>query len=147
MNKKEFKKIEAFQDILEFLESNSYTDLGYGADLHDKVFNSDYYIIGYAEAEEALIKYGVFEALAEIREYELGQCGEIYTDFSNSEAVSNMLHYIVGENVMSESEINNIIDKHDCWNYPIDDDCKQELIDYIKSEIELLEENEKWKHY
>ena len=54
-----------------------------------------------------------------------------------------MLHYIVGENVMSESEINNIIDKHDCWNYPIDDDCKQELIDYIKSEIELLEENEK----
>lgn len=143
MNKKEFKKIEAFQDILEYLESNDYTDLGYGADLHDKVFNSDYYIIGYAEAEEALIKYGVFEALAEIREYELGQCGEIYTDFSNSEAVSNMLHYIVGENVMSESEINNIIDKHDCWNYLIDNDCKQELIDYIKSEIELLEENEK----
>lgn len=138
MNKKEFKKIEAFQDILEYLESNDYTDLGYGVDLHDKVFNSDYYIIGYAEAEEALIKYGVFEALAEIREYELGQCGEIYTDFSNSEAVSNMLHYIVGENVMSESEINNIIDKHDCWNYLIDNDCKQELIDYIKSEIELL---------
>ena len=147
MDKREFKKIEAFEDILEYLEYNDYTDLCYGADLHSEVFNTDYYIIGYNLAEEALIKYGIFKALAEIRDYELGQFGKVYTDFSNSEAVSNMLYYTVGDSAINDSEINNIIDSYDCWNSLIDDDCRQELIDYIKSEIELLEENEKWKHY
>lgn len=88
-----FTQIEALEAIKETLE-NSYE--GYFEDLHNETFNTDYYIIGTYEAKQALNQYGTFEAIAEIQEYEKENFGEILTDLSDAEKVSNMLWYLIG---------------------------------------------------
>src|SRR5690606_32517156 len=75
---------------------------GYYCDLHNEVFNTDYYIIGTAQAEEVLKEFGVFEAIRKVQAYERDNFGEIYTDLGNLEAVANMLYYIIGEEVLLE---------------------------------------------
>lgn len=77
----------------------------YGADLHNDLFNSDYYIIGRYQAEQWLIaNTGVFNAIGIIQEYENMQFGEVNTDLSEPEGVCNMIVYIAGEEVLQESE-------------------------------------------
>ena len=77
----------------------------YGADLHNDLFNSDYYIIGRYQAEQWLIaNTGVFNAIGIIQEYENMQFGEVSTDLSEPESVCNMIVYIAGEEVLQESE-------------------------------------------
>ena len=61
-----FSKKEALEDIKEILESYN----GYYCDLHNEVFNTNYYIIGTYEAKKALEQYGVFNAIGKIKEYE-----------------------------------------------------------------------------
>jgi hypothetical protein len=74
MNPKEKEmRQEAKERIIECLK-NGYT--GYYCDLHDEVFNTDYYIIGTHEAKEALL--------------------------SDPEKLINMLFYIIGEEVLWE---------------------------------------------
>ena len=43
---------------------------GYGCDLHNEIFNTDYYIIGTYQAKEWLADY-TFDAIADINEYEM----------------------------------------------------------------------------
>ena len=77
----------------------------YGCDLHNSLFNEDYFIIGYYQAEQWLINNGgVFNAIGEISEYEKSNFGEINTDLSSSEKVANMYAYILGEIVLQESK-------------------------------------------
>lgn len=77
----------------------------YGCDLHNELFNTDYFIIGYHAAEEWLKEnVGIFAAIEEIKEYEQNNFGEVNTDFSSSEKVVNMYAYIKGEELLSESE-------------------------------------------
>ena len=78
--KHEEMKQEAIDAIIEVLE-DGYS--GYYCDLHNEVFNTDYYIIGTAEAKEALKEYDVFEAIELVQEYEKEQFGEVYTELSN----------------------------------------------------------------
>ena len=96
--KKYFTKNEALEDIENTLESYN----GYYCDLHNKVFNTDYYIIGTYEAEKALEQYGTFEAIRKIQEYENDNFGEVLTDLSDPEKISNMLYYIIGEEAIQE---------------------------------------------
>lgn len=131
MTNKQFTKLEALEDILETLKGYS----GYIEDLHNEVFNTDYYIIGYYEAEEALKNsdYGIFGAIDKIQEYEKNQFGEVDTDLSSSEAVVNMLYYIIGEETLSE--VPSFYSYSGCLN----EEEKAELI----QEIEKMIENEK----
>ena len=77
----------------------------YGADLHNDLFNSDYYIIGRYQAEQWLIgSTGVFNAIGIVQEYENDNFGEVNTDLSQPESVCNMIVYIAGEEVLQESE-------------------------------------------
>ena len=77
----------------------------YGCDLHHEIFNTDYFIIGYYQAEQWLIKHpGIFAAIEEIKEYEQDNFGEVTTDLSSSEKVVNMYAYIKGEEILGESE-------------------------------------------
>lgn len=95
-NTTEFKYFtvkEALQDIKEVLE-NGYDS--YMSDLHNEVFNTDYYIIGKYEAKQALNQYGVFEAIEEVQSYELDNFGEVITELSSPEKVANMLYFIKG---------------------------------------------------
>ena len=100
MNKKdqEMRK-EARGAIIETLKEG-YN--GYYCELHDEVFNTDYYIIGTYEAKEALKEYDVFDAIEKVQTYEKDNFGGVYTDLSNPEKLVNMLYYIIGREVLHE---------------------------------------------
>jgi len=103
---------EARVAIIEALE-NGYT--GYYCDLHNEVFNTDYYIIGTYQAKEALKEYDVFEAIEKVQTYEKDNFGEIYTDLSDPEKLINMLYYIIGEEVLYDM-MDGIEAWDDNWN-------------------------------
>jgi hypothetical protein len=98
---KYFTKQEALEKVRETIEEG-YD--GYYCDLHNEAFNTDYYIIGTAEAKKALEEFGVFNAIEIVREYEKMNFGEYYTDVGNPEKLANMLWYIIGEEVIAEIE-------------------------------------------
>ena len=93
-----FTKKEALEDIKETLESYN----GCYCDLHNEVFNTDYYIIGTYQAEKALEQYGVFNAIGKIKEYEEDNFGEVLTDLSDPEKIANMLYYIIGNEAIQD---------------------------------------------
>src|SRR5690606_39349225 len=82
LSREEVMREEAREAIIETLE-NGYT--GYYCDLHNEVFNSDYYIIGTEQAKEVLREYDVFKAIEKVTEYEKDNYGEIYTDLGDPE--------------------------------------------------------------
>ena len=90
---------EAIAAIIDTLESG-YD--GYYCDLHNEVFNTDYYIIGTWQAKEALNEYDVFDAIETVQDYEKSNFGEVYTDVTHPEALVNMLYYIIGEEVIGD---------------------------------------------
>lgn len=92
---------ELVQYALDGLESIS--EGQESADLHHEIFNTDYFIIGYYQAEQWLIKnVGIFAAIEEIKEYEQSNFGEVTTDLSSSEKVVNMYAYIKGEEILND---------------------------------------------
>ena len=97
-SKKYFTQKEALEDIKEVLESYN----GHYCDLHNEVFNTNYYIVGIYEAEKALEQYGTFEAIRKIQEYEKDNFGEVLTDLSDPEKIANMLYYIVGNEAIQD---------------------------------------------
>ena len=102
----------------------------YAADLHNELFNTDYFIIGTYEAKKWLENNpGVFEAIEEIRDYEQSNFGQVSTDFSNPEKVVNMYAYIKGEEILQEPKT-----LQDKWN----DRLTAEDIEEIKKELEEL---------
>lgn len=125
--KHEEMKKEAITDIIEALE-NGYD--GYYCDLHNEVFNTDYYIVGTYQAKEALREYDVFEAIELVQNYEKDNFGEIYTDLSNPEKLINMLYYIIGDEVIGEMyEIEEFEDK---WNDEADEETNKVIIEKMK---------------
>lgn len=76
------------------------------SEIHHEIFNTDYFIIGYYQAEQWLIKeYGIFAAIERTQEYEKDNFGEIYTDCGSSEKVVNMLVYILGEEILNNLDV------------------------------------------
>lgn len=71
-------------------------------DVFNDLFNSDYYIIGYKEAEDALKEYGVFKALDEVQRFDIENFGEWNTDYTDPEKVANMLEYIHASEYMQD---------------------------------------------
>ena len=127
-NKKhEEMKQEAIADIIETLE-NGYS--GYYCDLHNEVFNTDYYIIGTYQAKESLKEYDVFEAIELVQEYEKDNFGEVYTDLSNPEKLINMVYYIVGDEIIAE--MNDIEEFSDNWNNVADEETNEIIIKALK---------------
>lgn len=102
----------------------------YACDLHHELFNTDYFIIGYYQAEEWLKEHvGIFAAIEEIKQYEKNNFGEVTTDFSSSEKVVNMYAYIKGEEILSDCPT-----LQDKWNDRLND----EDIEQIKKELKEL---------
>lgn len=120
-------RAEALEKIIETLE-NGFD--GYYCDLHNEVFNTDYYIIGTYEAEKALEEYGVFDAIRLVKEYEIDNFGELFTDIADPEKLVNMLYYIIGDEVIAE--MNYIAVFYDNWNAMADDKTNAEIIEGIK---------------
>jgi hypothetical protein len=103
----------------------------YGCDLHNELFNRNYFIIGNYYAEKFLIECdeGVFKAIDVIKNYEQDMFGEVYTDFSSSEKVANMYAYIKGEELLSG--IKTLSEKWDAY-------LEEEDLKAIKKELEEL---------
>lgn len=131
MNKKEQEmRAQAKEAIIETLK-NGYS--GYYCDLHNEVFNTDYYIIGVYKAKEALEDYGVFEAIEKIQKYELNNFGAVYTDLSDPEKLINILYYIIGEKVLFEM-MNDIEAFNENWNNLATDETNEEILEHLKEE-------------
>ena len=71
-------------------------------DVFNDLFNSDYYIIGYREAEDALKEYGVFKALEEVQKFDVENFGHWDTDYTDPEKVANILEYIHANEYMQD---------------------------------------------
>jgi len=106
--KEKFMREEARERIIECLK-NGYS--GYYCDLHNHVFNRDYYIIGTYEAKKTLQEYDVWNAIEKVQTYEKDNFGEVYTDLSDPERLVNMLFYIIGEEVLYQ-----MMDGIEAWN-------------------------------
>jgi len=104
----------------------------YGADLHNELFNTDYFIIGRYEADKWLkdnVDGGVYDAIYDIKEYEENNFGEVTTDFSEPERVTNMYVYIKGEELLNES---------DALNKAWDRKLTEKDFDAIRSDLKNL---------
>ena len=71
-------------------------------DVFNDLFNSDYYIIGYKEAADALKEYGVFKALEEVQRFDVENFGHWDTDYTDPEKIANMLEYIHASEYMND---------------------------------------------
>lgn len=71
-------------------------------DLHHEVFNTDYFIIGYYNANQWLKEHDidVFNIIEFVQEYERENFGETNTAI-DSESMLNMFSYIAGEYAIS----------------------------------------------
>lgn len=120
-------KQELISTIIDAINDNRLEDKPVN-ELHQEVFNTDYFIIGRYEAEQWLINNGgIFNAIETIKEYEQDNFGVIGTDLSEPEKVCNMYVYILGEEIINELETirNN-------W----DEDFTPELLEELKNELE-----------
>lgn len=88
-------------NIADMIQNNETIDRD---DLHNRLYNEDYYTIGTHKAMEELKVYGTFEAIGKVSQYEKDQFGESNSDLSNPEIVVNMLAYIIGEEALNESK-------------------------------------------
>ena len=100
--KKEIREfcIERLQEIADYDTVHDFK-LRYVSDLHNDIFNTDYYIIGYYKAEQWLGS-DTFRCIEDVVQYEKDHFGEVNTDFSSAEAVVNMWVYIYGSEIIDE---------------------------------------------
>ncbi len=97
------------------------------SEIHNEVFNTDYFIIGRYDAEQWLINNGgIFNAIETIKDYEQDNFGEVNTDLSEPERVCNMYVYILGEEVLNSL---NVIQNH--WNEDLNEELKAELLEEL----------------
>ena len=123
-------KVDAINAIIDCLECG-YD--GYYCDLHNEVFNKDYYVIGTTEAKNILGEgENIFNAIGRIYTYERDTFGEVFTDLSDPVKIVNMLYYIIGEEIMyNNGEFSKILDEH--WDEYADEEINVELIKVLKN--------------
>ena len=102
-----FKKMENLtKDVKDYVIDLLNDEVGIadeGAELHHHLLNEDYFIIGTYKAKTWLGE-NVFDAIEKIKEYEDSNFGSVSTDLSNPEKVANMLAYILGEEILQDSQ-------------------------------------------
>jgi len=98
-----------------------------GSELHNKLFNEDYFIIGTYAAEMFLRDCGgAFACIAEVKEYEEGSFGLVSTNLGSAESVANMIAYIKGEEALAKCQT-----LADNWDKVL----TEEQLEDIKSEL------------
>lgn len=126
-SKEQEMRKEARERIIECLE-NGFG--GYYCDLHQEVFNTDYYITGIWEAKEALEEYGIWDAIEKVQTYEKENFGQVYTDLSNPAKLVNMLFYIIGEEVLWEMmEHSETLSEN--WDYLADEETNAQILEEL----------------
>jgi len=82
---------------------DEYKTLVKDGELHNEIFNTDYYIIGTYEAKQWLGDQA-FDIIGIIKEYEEDNFGEVTTELDNPEKVVNMYVYILGEDLIQNDK-------------------------------------------
>ena len=101
-SKMDYKKQEIEDQFYDFIEEQDKEWIEENKDdLHHHAFNCDYYIIGRYQATKWLGEE-VFNIINFIKEYEMRNFGEVYTDYSEPERVVNMYTYIIGNEIVCE---------------------------------------------
>jgi len=79
-------------------------------DLHHKLFNEDYYIIGYYQAQEWLKSHEIdtFQGIDYCRTMENDHFGEAHTDFDNAETLVNHIVYWAGYDLDLEAIVEEV---------------------------------------
>ena len=127
------KELESYTiDILNDLKGYFTDEV---SELHNEIFNTDYYIVGTYEAKRWIGEYA-FDIINTIKEYEQDNFGQVTTDLSDPEKVVNMYVYIVGEDIL-----NNLDSIRDHW----DEYAGPQIIQKIIDELQLAENTEKLK--
>ena len=124
---------DAIENIIDVL-ADGYS--GYYCDLHNEVFNTDYYVDNNTKAKE-MLGDDVYYAIGRIYDYEKDNFGEVYTDLSEPMKIVNMLYYIIGEDVMYECGLFNELFMDD-WDNLADEETNQKIIDVLEKELENL---------
>lgn len=99
---------KALDMLIDFLADNP--DFEDWDDLHNEVYNSDYTFIYYRDAVDELDEFGTWEAIEKVKEYEEFNFGLVYTDLSDPVKVANMLIYIIGEEIIYDLNIYDIVE-------------------------------------
>jgi len=105
MNYKKEEIKEHLKDCIMDYDNETVEQLIKDNELHHEIFNTDYYIIGTYKAKEWL-GTKAFDIIGFIKDYEMDNFGEVFTDLSNPEKVVNMYVYIIGEELISEKYYN-----------------------------------------
>ena len=77
-------------------------DRPYACDLHNHLYNEPHHFIYYADAKEVTAELDVWECVGVVQKYEKYQFGEVYTHLSDACAVSNMVVYIMGYELLDK---------------------------------------------
>ena len=89
-----------FEDVIQGYDRSTIIQLIKDDELHNEIFNTDYYIIGTYKAKKWLGDMA-FNIIGFIKEYEEDNFGEVFTDLSDPEKVVNMYVYIIGEEIIN----------------------------------------------
>ena len=94
------------QELNQYIVESCMGEMSYSAmdeDLHYKLFNEDYYIIGYYKAEQWLKKHNlnIFQAIAFCQDYESKNFGyDCVRSYTDAEKLVSMLTYIIGQELV-----------------------------------------------
>ena len=103
LNKGEIKIIyHAVEGIDDMLDNETIIE---GSDLHNRLFNEDYFIVGYYKAEQWIRENNLnaWDVIEEVKDYEELNFGTFSTEL-NAEAMVNMFAYIQGEALLNSLE-------------------------------------------
>ena len=89
-----------FEDVIQGYDRSTIIQLIKDDELHNEIFNTDYYIIGTYKAKKWLGDMA-FNIIGFIKEYAEDNFGEVFTDLSDPEKVVNMYVYIIGEEIIN----------------------------------------------
>ena len=102
MNYKKEEIREHFQDRIKDYNWNTILKLINDNDLHQEIFNTDYYIIGTYKAKQWLGDK-TLDIIRFIKDYEIDNFGELkLTDITEPEKIVNMYVYIIGEEIVND---------------------------------------------
>ena len=98
--------LDNYGDYSQFLELE---------DLFQALFNTDFYIIGYYQAEQWLKKHhiSVFEGIEFVQTYERFHFGDdAVSTYYNAEKLVNMIIYIIGQELIFSGDIEELKEQY-----------------------------------
>ena len=96
----------------------------YGCDLHNVLFNTDYYFVYTHDATKWIGEHfgNAFQAIDFVQTYEKENFGITTTDISDACKVANMAAYIIGEEILNNTCISQF------WDIRLNNDSVSEII-------------------